>query len=176
MLKSHFWHFREVSVFVRNLITECIDKHLRSKKSCNKRTETTAEFASTLLLTIKSEALFDGAHARTRLEGILWKIWTKNRRQKNKLQLNTVPHWHTMLSTLGWSQHFWRISKMPAKYSGQTSARVRTLLVALAIKTRSCSQAVSLKLQTTTKLVSSFNCLSLIWRDSCCFSMFSFEI
>ena len=71
MLKSHFSHFREVSVFVRNLITECIDKHLRSKKSCNKRTETTAEFASTLLLTIKSEALFDGAHARTRLEGIL---------------------------------------------------------------------------------------------------------
>ena len=65
---------------------------------------------------------------------------------------------------------------MPAKYSGQTSAHVRTLLVALAIKTRSCSQTVSLKLQTTTKLVSSFNCLSLIWRDSCCFSMFSFEI
>ena len=60
---------------------------------------------------------------------------------------------------------------MPAKYSGQTSAHVRTLLVALAIKTRSCSQAVSLKLQTTTKPISSFNCLSLIWRDSCCFFM-----
>ena len=61
---------------------------------------------------------------------------------------------------------------MPAKYSDQTSAHVRTLFVVLAIKTRSCSQAVSLKLQTTTKPVSSFNCLSLIWRDSCCFSCF----
>ena len=72
MLKSHFWHFREVSVFVRNLITECIDKHLRSKKSCNKREPRQQQkFASNLLLTIKSEALFDGAHARTRLEGIL---------------------------------------------------------------------------------------------------------
>ena len=71
MLKSHILHFCEVSVFVRNLITECTNKHLRSKKSCNKRTETTAEIFSNLLLTIKSEALFDGAHARTRLEGIL---------------------------------------------------------------------------------------------------------